>query len=78
VNVRVSWVGILLVGACGQPRAPSQEDACRDDEGCSAGLVCCHSTDDTVPAGDRGFCVKRDVCANVVAPAQPPLPASED
>jgi len=65
---------VLFACACGQARSPSQDDACRNDDGCSAGLICCHSTDDTVPTGDRGFCVKRSVCANVDVPAPPSLP----
>jgi hypothetical protein len=71
----------LFLLACGQPRAPSQEDACRDDSGCSAGLVCCHTTGETAPSSagfDRGFCVKAAVCSSVAVPAQPALPPTDD
>jgi hypothetical protein len=71
----VALLGLLAI-ACGSPRAPSDEDACRTDDGCAAGLICCHETDDTV-SGDRGFCVKRGVCANVSAPPQPPMPVDD-
>jgi hypothetical protein len=72
----IPLVLFFVVWGCGQPRAPSQEDACRNDEGCAPSLVCCHASADTDT--ERGFCVKPAVCKTVAAPPQPPLPGAED
>lgn len=74
--MRFPLSALLLPLACAQPRAPSQEDACRDDDGCAAGLVCCHAGEEA-QAQDRGFCVKRSVCATVRVPSQAPLPPED-
>ena len=70
---------VLVAAACGSPRTPADEDACRADGDCGGGLVCCHTTGESPSTessqpNDRGFCVKRAVCEGVPVPSQAPLP----
>jgi len=70
----------VLAAACGQARSPADQDACAADGDCGSGLVCCHTTGDSIPTAssskdrERGFCVKRDVCQGVAVPDQTPVP----
>ena len=69
---------LLLLAAC-TPRSPADEDACTTDAHCGGGLVCCHSSEESIGTGtskfaDRGFCVKSTVCSSVSGPTQAPLP----